>query len=232
MAELVINNHDFILTEVSLFFLSHEYYMKSLQLLEKLKLVQSAKSSVQKADQIVQKMKEVTEWAQMTMALAQQVQKETVNWKRQQSYNFKKEDKIWLNLKNIHTDHLCKKFDVKNDKYIIVKKINSHSFCLNTLSGIHNVFHSVMLWLAVMNALSSQHMTDSQPLSQIVSDEKEFEIKEILKKRFVWHKEEFKKKYLMKWVSYIWLTWESASALKDTMMLNQWKLMQPELTKS
>jgi len=46
---------------VSLFFLSHEYHMKPLQLLEKLKPVQSAKSSVQKADQIVQKMKEVTE---------------------------------------------------------------------------------------------------------------------------------------------------------------------------
>ena len=61
MAELVINNYDFILTEVSPFFLSHEYYIKLLQLLEKLKPVQSAKSSVQKADQIVQKMKEVTE---------------------------------------------------------------------------------------------------------------------------------------------------------------------------
>jgi len=69
MTELVINNHDFILTEVSLFFLSHEYHMKPLQLLEKLKPVWSVKSSVQKADQIVQKMKEVTKWAQMTMTV-------------------------------------------------------------------------------------------------------------------------------------------------------------------
>ncbi len=232
MTELVINNHDFTSTEVSLFFLSHEYHIKSLQLLEKLKLVQSAKSSVQKADQIVQKMKEATEWAQMTMALTQQIQKEMTNWKKQQSYDFKKEDKIWLNLKNIHRNHLCKKFDVKNDKYIIVKKINSHSFCLNTPSDIHNVFHFVMLWSAVMNALSSQCMTDSQLLSQIVSNEKEFEIKKILKKRFVWHKKEFKKKYLMKWVSYTQLTWELTFALKDTVTLNWWELMQPELTKS
>jgi len=42
-----------------------------------------------------------------------------------------------------------------------------------------------MLQSAAMNALSSQHMTDSQLLPQIVSDEEEFEIKEILKKRFV-----------------------------------------------
>jgi len=42
-----------------------------------------------------------------------------------------------------------------------------------------------MLQSAVMNALFSQHITDLQPLSQIVSDEEEFEIEKILKKRFV-----------------------------------------------
>jgi len=149
---------------MSFFFLSHEYHMKSLQLLEKLKPVLSVKSSVQKADQIVQKMKKVTEWAQMTMVIAQQVQKKTANQKRQQSYDFKKEDKIWLNLKNIHIDCLCKKFDVKNVKYTIVKKISLHFFCLNTLLSIYNVFHSVMLQSAVMNTLSSQYMTDLQSL--------------------------------------------------------------------
>jgi len=61
MAELVINNHDSALMRVSLFFLSQGYHMKPLQLFEELKLVQCEKSSVQKADQIVQKMKEATE---------------------------------------------------------------------------------------------------------------------------------------------------------------------------
>jgi hypothetical protein len=42
-----------------------------------------------------------------------------------------------------------------------------------------------MLQSAVKDTLSSQCMTDLQPLSQIVSDEKEFEIKKILKKKFV-----------------------------------------------
>ncbi len=232
MTELVINNHDFVSTKMSFFFLSHEYHIKSLQLFEKLKFVQSAKSSVQKADQIVWKMKEVTKWAQMTMTVTQQIQKEVMNQKRQQSYNFKKEDKIWLNLKNIHTDCLCKKFDAKNVKYIIVKKISSHFFCLNTLLSIHNVFHSIMLQSTVMNTLSFQHMTDLQPSPQIVSDEEEFEIKKILKKKFIWHKEEFKKKYLMKWVNYIWLTWEPTFIMKDTVTLNQWELMQPEMTRS
>ncbi len=229
MTELVINNHDSVLTEMSSFFLSHEYYVKSLQLFKKLKLIQSARSSVQKADQIIWKMKEVTEWAQMTITVTQQIQKKTVNQKRQQSYNFKKEDKIWLNLKNICTDCSCKKFDVKNVKYIIVKKISSHFFCLNTLSGIYNVFHSVMLQSTVMNALSSQCMTDLQLLSQIVSDEEEFEIDKILRKMLIWQREESKKKYLIKWVDYTWSTWELTSALQNTVTINWWELMQLEM---
>ncbi len=232
MTELIINNHDFVLTEVSLFFLSYEYHMKSLQLLEKLKHVQSAKSSVQKADQIVWKMKEVTEWAQMTITVTQQIQKKMMNQRRQQSYDFKKEDKVWLNLKNICTDCSCKKFNVKNVKYIIVKKINSHFFCLNTLSGIHNVFYSVMLQSTVMNALSSQHITDSQLLSQIVSDKEEFEIDKILKKKLIQWREEFKKKYLIKWVDYIWSTWELTSALQNTVTMNWYKLMQLKVARS
>jgi len=79
ITQLVINNHNSVLTEMSSFFLSHEYYMKSLQLFEKLKLIQSARSSVQKADQIIWKIKEVTEWAQMTMTVTQQIQRKTVN---------------------------------------------------------------------------------------------------------------------------------------------------------
>ena len=224
MTELIINNHDSVFTEVSFFFLSHKYHMKLLQLFKKLRPVWSVKSSVQKANQIVQKMKKVTEWAQMIMTVAQQMQKKMINWKRQQSYDFKKENKIWLNLKNIHTDWLCKKFDVKNVKYIIVKKISSHFFCLNTLLKIHNVFHSVMLQSAAINSFSSQCTTNSQPLSQIVSNEEEFEIKKILKKRFVQCKEEFKKKYLIKWVNYTWLTCELIATLKDTVILKLMKV--------
>jgi len=47
------------------------------------------------------------------------------------------------------------------------------------------VFHSIMLQSAAVNALSSQCMTDSQLSSQIVSNEEEFKIEKILKKRFV-----------------------------------------------
>jgi len=42
-----------------------------------------------------------------------------------------------------------------------------------------------MLQLTAIDLLFSQCTTDLQPLSQIVSDEEEFEIKKILKKKFI-----------------------------------------------
>ncbi len=55
-----------------------------------------------------------------------------------------------------------------------------------------------MLQSAVMNALSSQCMTDLQSSPQIVSDEEEFEIDKILRKKLIQQRREFKKKYLIK----------------------------------
>jgi len=42
-----------------------------------------------------------------------------------------------------------------------------------------------MLQSAVMNAFSSQCMTDLQPLPQIVSDEEEFKIDKILREKLI-----------------------------------------------
>jgi hypothetical protein len=111
-----------VLTEVSLFFLSHEYHMKSLQLLEKLKPVWSAKVQYRKLIKLYKRWKKSqSEHRWLWLSLSRYRRKWWI--RRQQSYDFKKEDKIWLNLKNIHTDCLCKKFDAKNVKYIIVKRL-------------------------------------------------------------------------------------------------------------
>jgi len=55
-----------------------------------------------------------------------------------------------------------------------------------------------MLQSAVMNALFSQYITDLQLSSQIVSDEEEFKIDKILRKKLIQQRREFKKKYLIK----------------------------------
>ncbi len=109
-----------------------------------------------------------------------------------------KGDKVWLNLKNIRTDRPCKKFDAKNAKFTIIEKISSHSFRLDTPPGIHNVFHSMMLWPAAVDPLPSQRAADPQPPPQIVGDEEEFEVEEILREKLVRRRGGAKKKYLVK----------------------------------
>jgi len=65
-----------------------------------------------------------------------------------------------------------------------------------------------------------------------VSDKEEFEIDKILRKKLIWQREEFKKKYLIKWIDYTWSTWESASVLQNTVTINWWELMQLEIARS
>ena len=65
-----------------------------------------------------------------------------------------------------------------------------------------------------------------------MSDEEEFEIDKILRKKLVQQREESKKKYLINWIDYTWSTWESASALQNTVTMNWWELMQLEVARS
>jgi hypothetical protein len=60
---------------------------------------------------------------------------------------------VWLNLQNIWTDRLTKKLDTKYAKYTVVEAVGSHSFQLNTPPGIHDIFHSKLLWLAAIDPL-------------------------------------------------------------------------------
>ena len=52
---------------------------------------------------------------------------------------------MWLNLKNITIDRLCKKLNWKNAKYTVLEIIFSHSYRLDTLPGIHDVFYASLL---------------------------------------------------------------------------------------
>jgi hypothetical protein len=64
-------------------------------------------------------------------------------------------DKVWLNLRNIHTDRLSKKLDYKHAKFIVLEKISTHAYCLDVLESIYNIFHTALLRSASKNPFLS-----------------------------------------------------------------------------
>ena len=220
MAELAINNRNAASTGVSPFFLAHGYHATPLEVPYEEVQNGSQRSPVQKANALIQKMKEATEWAQSAMAMAQQIQEEQANRTRQQGTAFKVGDKAWLDLRNVRTTRANKKMDVKYAKYTITEVIGSHSFRLDTPPGIRNVFHSDLLRLASSDPLPSQLVDDSQPAPVIVDDENEWEIERIEKHRTKRRGRGQQLEYLVKWKGYARPTWEAASALEETEALD------------
>jgi hypothetical protein len=105
---------------------------------------------------------------------------------------------VWLNLQNIRIDRLTKKLDAKYAKYIVVEAVGSHSFRLNTLPGIYDIFHSKLLRLATTDPLPCQSQDDSQLQPQLVGDEDEYEIERILDKKHVRRGQGVSRKLLVK----------------------------------
>ena len=68
-----------------------------------------------------------------------------------------------------------------NTKYTIIRVISLHAYQLDTLPGIHNVFHAVLLRRASEDPLPLQEQDDWQPPLLITDKgDEEYEVEEIL----------------------------------------------------
>ena len=223
-AELAINNREAASTRVSPFFLTHGYHVDVLDL--KAELGEDTRhkrlSPIQKADNMIRKLKQASEWAQTAMAAAQQDQEAVANLRREQAPQYKVGDKVWLSLENIKTDRPTKKLDAKYQKYTIIEAVGSHSFRLDTPPGIHNVFHSRRLKLAATDPFTSQKQDDAQNGPTLVGDQEEYEIEAILDEKKAPGRGN-NLRYLVKWVSHNRPTWEPQSALEETQALDNWE---------
>ena len=104
---------------------------------------------MQKGEAIVSKLRDTLTWAQSLMAAAQSLQKEYVNHYCQAAPAYKVGDKVWLDLQFINTDQPNKKLNIHHRKFTVLDRIGSHVYWLDTPTGIHNVFHTWLLRLAV-----------------------------------------------------------------------------------
>ena len=80
---------------------------------------------------------------------------------------------MWLNLKNVIIDRLCKKLDWKNIKYTVLEVIFSHSYRLDIPPGIHNVFYVSLLKRAAEDPFLNQCQDDLRPPVIIMDGEEE-----------------------------------------------------------
>ena len=90
---------------------------------------------------------------------------------------FKKDDLVFLNIKNIVIDKSCKKLNDKMlDSFKIILIINSfYKLKLFEIIKIYNVFHLKLLNLAVINSLSNQKNLSFKII--IIKDKKKKKLK-------------------------------------------------------
>ena len=97
------------------------------------------------------------------MDTAQQSYEKYTNDHHQATPEYHVGEKVWLDLHNIWTQHPSKKLDNHNAQFTVLEQVGSHTYCLDTPPGVHNVFHTWLLHAAGVDPFPSQHQSDSQP---------------------------------------------------------------------
>ncbi|MDI6015458.1 reverse transcriptase domain-containing protein [Escherichia coli] len=219
-AEVAINNRDAAATGVSPFFLEHGYHVDPLDFTDQVAAGnEQSKSPIQRAEAILTKLKKATEWAQASMAAAQQEQEDFVNRSRDPAVEYRIGDEVWLDLRNLRTDRPSKKLDAKNGRFKVLEKIGSHAYRLDTPGTIHNVFHVNLLRPVATDPLPFQRQPIWHPPAVIGEglETAEWEVEKIVKERTVRGKHQL----LVKWAGWETPTWEPASALEETAALDE-----------
>jgi transposase InsO family protein len=230
MAKIAITARQAQSTKMSPFFMQHGYEVDPLQIAvrygpENRPRGRRVQKDYEKAERIVEKLRQSIQLAQATMGEAQQEQERQANQRRKQSPQLRVGDKVWLKLGDHYkTKRPSRKLDWKNAKYTVLEIVGPNAVKLNTPGRVHPVFNVNMLRLASSDPLPSQPQDDNEPEPIEVDGEEMYLVEEILKEKG----DRQRKQYLVKWEGYSDPTWEPASSLKHTNALQEWKHAQEE----
>lgn len=223
ITEVVINNRIPSSTGVSPFFLTHGYDLEVMDLRGAVHGPTTRRKERLVAKDIVEKLAQAAELAQTEMAAAQQRMEESANRHRDAAYNYQVGDKVWLDLRNIHTDRPSKKLDYRHAKFTVLEKVGTHAYRLDINGKIHNVFHTALLRPAAQNPFPSQEQSDYQPPGILVDGELEYAVERIEGERTVRRGRGQIRQYLVKWLGYEKREWQPARNLEDTIALDNWE---------
>lgn len=224
IAELAANNRNSASTGFSPFFLTHGYNVDPVETREEVITTTNPKTPVQKAENMVSKLRDAQQMAEAAIVSAQQNQEAAANRGRAPAPEYKVGDVVRLNLRHVQTDRPCKKFDWLHSKYTVTEVIGSHAYRLDVPRGIHNVFHTCLIRPVANDPLPSQLQTDHQPPAILTSEsgEEEWEVEAIQDVRKLKRGRGFRTEALVKWVGYQRPTWEPIKNVEDTVAMEEY----------
>ncbi len=146
----------------------------------------------QKADTIIDKMKNIWEFIKKKLINAQQDQKLYADRKRSISFEYIVEDEVWLFIKHIKTKRSFRKLNHKWIDFNKIKKILKEACQLKLLSSmkIFDTFHTSLLRFAVTNSFTEQIQSSS--FSIVINKEEKYEVNDILNNRYHYDKLQYK----------------------------------------
>ena len=154
--QLAIKNQIASATEVSSFFLFHDYELDTIQMkLSQIKESLNGKSSKSQMDAIINKMRNAIEFAQAVMINTQQEQKCQINCHCWESFQLHVDDKVWLAIgKQYSTERPNQKLNYKNQKYTVTEVVLLHAVHFN-IKNVHFIFYINQLHFTTDDSLLS-----------------------------------------------------------------------------
>jgi hypothetical protein len=227
LAEAAINTRTASSTGVSPFFLSHGYHPRLGEGIDfPIDEDHTPRNPIESAQQIISKLRSCVEFAQSTMAHAQQCQQEIHDRRRDPAPTFRVGDRVWLDLRNIQTNRPKKKLSELHSQYKVTEVISGSAYRLDTPPGIGNVFHVSLLRPVATDPLPSQAQDDTQTPPVLIEGEEEWGLEEIVNDRVVRGRGRggpLKRQFLCRWRGYAELSWTDAVNCEDTVALDKYE---------